>query len=220
MWDFLRRFFDSGVELPTRLSVTDLALDLMRVRTILSANQRREAERVVAERETSKNSVSCPQPHETSEEVRYSRRGGVGEHPSSGVRYSISVSHRPTRQPPNLRAPVLSFSALLVSYVQRRWHGRAPLVYRRAGIDRKLYSKIVSDNASSVSKQTALQLVIGLQLSRTEADEFLCAAGYALSPTIPLDCAFAYCIEHRIWNILDVNRIVTGAGGSDLGVRF
>jgi len=151
-----------------------------------------------------------------------------------GVRYKTEASRedkefidsircnvpKADRIPPSLNARELSFSARLLKYVQERCDGKAPVAYKRAGIDRKLYSKIVSDNRSQVSKQTALQFVIGLQLNRREADEFLKAAGYSLSPTIPLDCVFEYCIEHLILNIVDVNAILVRAGLPSLNLSL
>jgi len=124
------------------------------------------------------------------------------------------------RRPPNLKAHELSFSARLLKLVKERCGGKAPMAYKRAGIDRKLYSKIVSDDRSQVSKQTALQLAIGLQLDRQTADEFLKTAGYSFSPTIPIDCVFAYCIGHGIWNILDVNDILVRAGLPSLNLSL
>jgi len=124
------------------------------------------------------------------------------------------------RRPPNLKACELSFAARLLKLVKERCGGKAPMAYKRAGLDRKLYSKIVSDDRSQVSKQTALQLAIGLQLSRQAADEFLMAAGYSFSSTIPIDCVFAYCIGHGIWNILDVNDILVKAGLPSLNLSL
>lgn len=124
------------------------------------------------------------------------------------------------RRPPNLKAQELSFSARLLKLVRERCGGKAPLAYKRAGIDRKLYSKIVSDDRSQVSKQTALQLVIGLQLNMQEAAEFLKAAGYSFSPTIPMDCVFEYCIEHQMWNIIDVNDILVKIGLPSLNLSL
>jgi len=141
--------------------------------------------------------------------------------PDEAVRWSVPSPPVPVQKlPPDLHAATLTFSARLLKYVNERYDGKAPVVYKRAGIDRKLYSKIVSDNNAQVSKQTALQLAIGLQLKRGELDEFLLAAGYALSPTVPLDRAFAYCLENGIVNIFDVNRIVVEAGLPDLRIKY
>ena len=82
----------------------------------------------------------------------------------------------------------------------------------RISIARNVYSRVISHNWSRVNKRTALQFCIGLQLSREEADILLKSAGYALSETIVEDCIFAYCIEHRIWNLEDINEILAKCG--------
>lgn len=155
----------------------------------------------------------------------------------SGVRWSktsLPGSPRPTRspslrqpppkpskkRPPDLHAPILSFSARLLKYVNERFDGKGPVVYRRAGIDRRLYSKIVSDNESTVSKSTALQLALGLQLTLEETKEFIGAAGFLLAPTVPYDRAFIYCFENDIRNLLDVNEILSGAELPCLAIRY
>lgn len=109
---------------------------------------------------------------------------------------------------------------MLVKYVNERYGGKASVVYRRAGIDRKHYSKIVSDNDYVVSRETAFQLAIGLQLTRPELDEFLRAAGMILTPTLALDRAFIYCLENSIMNILDVNRVIVESGLPGLRLKF
>jgi len=140
---------------------------------------------------------------------------------NSSVRYKTVMPPDPEssyfyvperRCPPKLKAAHLSFAAQLLTLVKTKYDGCAAMVYKRAGIRRQIYSRIVSNDGSCVGKRTALQFCIGLQLSRAEADDLLGRAGYALSRTIPSDCAFAYCIEHRIWNLEDVNAILAKCG--------
>jgi len=50
----------------------------------------------------------------------------------------------PRRLPPNLHAAVLSFSARLLTYVNKKCGGVAPMAYKRAGVSRQVYSRIVS----------------------------------------------------------------------------
>mgnify|MGYP003315447424 CR=1 FL=1 len=144
---------------------------------------------------------------------------------SGDVRWSCGTVSHPERQrligddngltfkprkkrPPNLHAPVLSFSARLLTLVNARCGGRGPVAYKRAGVSRQVYSRIVSDDSSSVDKETALQFCIGLQLDMPDAELLLKAAGYAFSGTQEIDRAFAWCIENRVWNIQDVDAIL------------
>ena len=109
---------------------------------------------------------------------------------------------------PDLNRANASFSALLIKYVRDRFGGDAPSVYRAARINRKTYSAIISDELRAVSKRTAVAFALALKLSRTEADEFLRAAGFALSSSIREDMVFNACIEAGIYDLARVNQIL------------
>ena len=114
--------------------------------------------------------------------------------------------------PPNLHAAVLSFSARLLTYVNEKCGGAAPMVYKRAGVSRQIYSRIISHDDSTVDKRTAMLFCVGLQLEMKEAELLLKSAGYAFSGTLPEDRVFSYCIEKKIWNLLDINDILVECG--------
>jgi hypothetical protein len=113
---------------------------------------------------------------------------------------------------PNLHAAVLSFSARLLTYVNEKCAGRAPMAYKRAGVSRQVYSRIVASNDAKVDKRTTMLFCIGLQLSIDEAELLMKSAGYAFSDTIPEDMVFRYCIQNKIWNLDDVNEILIRCG--------
>ena len=115
-------------------------------------------------------------------------------------------------RPPDLHAPVLSFSARLLTYVNEKYAGVAPTAYKRAGVSRQIYSRIVSKDNSMVDKRTAMLFCIGLQLSMDEAHLLMKSAGYAFSDTIPEDVVFSYCIEKQIWNLYDINEVFKRCG--------
>lgn len=117
---------------------------------------------------------------------------------------------------PNLHAEVLSFSARLLTYVKEKCDGCAPMAYKRAGVSRQVYSRIVAINDAKVDKRTTMLFCIGLQLSIDEAELLMKSAGYAFSDTIPEDMVFRYCILNKIWNLDDINEILMSCG---LGVR-
>ena len=122
-------------------------------------------------------------------------------------------SSREARKLPDLKSDNPSFAAMLVKYVNERFGGDAPKVYAAAKISRKTYSAIVGNELRPVSKQTAIQLALALKLSRTEADTFLKAAGFAFSPAILEDIIVCACIEAKIYDIDDVNSLLTEYGG-------
>ena len=116
------------------------------------------------------------------------------------------------KTPPDLHAAVLSFPARLLTYVNEKCGGAAPMAYKRAGVSRQIYSRIVSRDDSTVDKRTAMLFCVGLQLEMKEAELLMKSAGYAFSGTLPEDRVFSYCIEKKIWNLLDINDILVECG--------
>jgi hypothetical protein len=78
-------------------------------------------------------------------------------------------------------------------------------VYKRAGLDRKLFSKIRSNPAYQPGKKTAFALCLSLHLTIQEAEILLRSAGYSFSNSHVLDLIVRYCIEHQIYNLHEVN---------------
>ena len=81
-------------------------------------------------------------------------------------------------------------------------------VYRKANLDRKLFSKIRCNKDYKPSRLTALSLAIALELNLDEATDLLGRAGLALSPSNLTDMIIKYCITHQIYDIYDVNALL------------
>lgn len=113
-----------------------------------------------------------------------------------------------------------TFSEALLEHVAAKCDGSAPMAYKRAGISRQVYSRIISSMFAKVDKLTAMRLCIGLQLTENEASEFLKTAGYAFSDAMPVDVVFAYCIRNGIFNIFDVNRLLDEMGQKTFDIVF
>ncbi len=97
-----------------------------------------------------------------------------------------------------------SFSERLIRLIDEKGL-KDPEVYKRANINRQLFSKIRCNHGYQPSKQTAIALAIALCLTLDETIDFLERAGYALSKSIQADVIVEYFIEHGIYDIYKVN---------------
>ena len=108
------------------------------------------------------------------------------------------------------------FSPTLLMMIDRR--GKTdPEVYKRANLDRKLFSKIRSNPAYRPSKNTALALCVALELNLDQTADLLRRAGYALSPASRADVIVQYFIQERNYDIFEINQALFAFDESLLG---
>ena len=78
-------------------------------------------------------------------------------------------------------------------------------VYKKANVDRKLFSKIRTKKDYQPSKNTALAFAVALQLSFEETCDFIRKAGFALTHSSKADIIVEYYIKKRQYDINLIN---------------
>lgn len=78
-------------------------------------------------------------------------------------------------------------------------------IYKKANVDRKLFSKIRNNKNYKPSKSTALAFAIALELDLDETKDFIGRAGFALTHSSKFDIIVEYFIKKRNFNIHEIN---------------
>lgn len=100
-----------------------------------------------------------------------------------------------------------SFQELLFKYIDEK-NLKDSDVYNKVHIDRRLFSKIRSNNQYHPSKDTIILLGLSLKLNEDEIEELLNSASYSLPKNNIYDLIIRFCFVEKIYNIKDVNELL------------
>ena len=122
--------------------------------------------------------------------------------------FKKDLSPRPRRSLQDVMSQVgESFQECLLRLIDERGFTDAQ-VYKRANIDRKLFSKIRCNPDYIPRRKTIISLAVALELNIDEMTDLLLKAGIALSPGSKFDLIIRYCVENQISDSMTINAIL------------
>lgn len=79
------------------------------------------------------------------------------------------------------------------------------VIYKKANISKQHFSKLMNDPGAKPSKPTAIALALALELDLEGTRDLIGRAGYALTNSSTFDLIIRYFIEHKQFNVIEIN---------------
>ena len=164
-----------------------------------------EAAQPASSNETYTEDTALPDVSSDAEENEYPAPMCAADHPKSGYFGAPKSSSKDLWE--LIEQVDESFAEMLLRKIDERQMTDAQC-YKRANIDRRVFSKIRNNPNYHPGKQTVLAFAVSLRLTLSETREMLEKAGFALSHSNKADIAVEYFITHGIYNIFEINEVL------------
>ena len=155
----------------------------------------------------SKSSIKYSAELDEDYEPRYSLNDYDSEAVDAAMRGEISERSIADLDAVLERAAKPSFVDRVIEIIREKGV-RDSVVYKAAQIDRRLFSKIMSDKYYKPAKDTAIAIALALQLPLAEANDLLERAGYILSHSNKRDIVIEYFIRERMYSLNKINSVL------------
>lgn len=188
-----------------------------REKTEYSFAIRREYEDLPQAFEVNLRSMPVCEPEKSPEETMQPRKRPTAGVPKAfGKEPLPKAAFDPGELTQMVRAMDAGFSETLLKLIDESGKKDSE-VYKKANVDRKLFSKIRNNPKYKPSKATAVAFAIALELDLEETKDLIGRAGYALSRSNPFDIIIEYFITHGHYDILEINMMLFEFDQSLLG---
>ena len=124
----------------------------------------------------------------------------------------VGIAPKSTQKPKKSLTDMLKrmdkgFSGYLLDLIDESGKTDAQ-VYKKANVDRKLFSKIRNNPSYKPSKVTAVAFAVALELDMDGARKLIERAGYAFTRSSKFDIIIEYFIERGIYDIFEINDVL------------
>lgn len=120
--------------------------------------------------------------------------------PSSAICESDDLDHF-------LKQKDAGFAVTLMELIRRSGKKNSE-IYKKANVDKKLFSKIINNVNYHPSKETAVAFAIALELDLQQTQDLIGRAGYTLTHSSKFDLIIEFFILKKHYNIFEINEVL------------